>query len=94
MKKTLSKLSKELRLPEEVIIKAYKAYWMFIKEKIKSLPLKEDIDEETFNAYKVNFNIPNLGKLACTYNRYVGMKKRKEIKDKIKKEKNAEYKED
>lgn len=76
MKKTISKLSYQLNLPEKVIINAYKSYWMHIREKIESLPLKEDLTEEQFNALKVNFNIPFLGKLFCTYDRW---KKLKEI---------------
>lgn len=79
MEKTLRILSEELGLPQEVIIKSYKAYWMFIKHTIETLPLKEDLDEETFNKLRPNFNIPNLGKLACTYKRYTGVKKRNRL---------------
>ena len=76
MKETINRLSRELNLSPSVIERAYKAYWMFIKQKIGELPLKEDMDEETFNRLRANFNIPNLGKLACTYERYLGLKKR------------------
>lgn len=75
MKKLLNKLSKELNLPEEVIEKYYKAYWIFIKTKIEELPLKEDLNEEKFSRLRTNFNIPNLGKLSCTYKRWLGVKK-------------------
>lgn len=89
MQETINKLSKELNLPPDVVEKAYKAYWMFIKFIAEQVPLKEDMDEKTFSKLRPNFNIPNLGKLACTYNRYVGLKKRyKLIQDK-----HAEYKE-
>ena len=89
MQETINKLSKELNLPPDVVEKAYKAYWMFIKSTAKQVPLKEDMDEETFSKLRPNFNIPNLGKLACTYNRYIGLKKR----NKLIQDKHAKYKE-
>lgn len=88
MRNTLNRLSKELNLPTEVIIKAYKAYWRFIRETIEVLPLKEELDEEAFSKLKTNFNIPNLGKLHCTYSRYRGVKlkeQRRKDNDKHKK---------
>lgn len=90
MEETITRLSRELNLPPNVIIKAYKAYWMFIRQKIGALPLKEDMDAETFNKLRPNFNIPNLGKLTCTYDRYIGVKKR----DKLLRERHAKHKED
>lgn len=75
-KDTLKRLSKELDIPEDTILKVYKSYWKFIKDTIKDLPLKEDITEEEYNKYKTSFNIPYLGKLACPYKRFTGMKKK------------------
>lgn len=72
----INQVSKELDIPVEVIDKAYKASFNFIKEKIQSLPLKEDINEEEFLKLRTNFNIPSLGKLVCTFDRMVGVKKR------------------
>lgn len=90
MEKTITILSKELGLSPDVIVKAYKAYWMFIKQKAESLPLKDEMDEETFSKLRPNFNIPNLGKLACTYSRYAGLKR----KNKLIQEHHAKHKED
>ena len=83
----ISKVSEELDLPKEVVDKTYRAYWLFIKQHIQSLPLKEDINEEDFAKLRTNFNIPSLGKLACTYDRMLGMKKRFEIIKKIREKK-------
>ena len=84
MQETISRLSRELGLSEETIVKTYKAYWQFVRQTITSLPLKENLTEEEFNKLQTNFNIPNLGKLACTYSRWLGVKSRnrklKEIK--------------
>ncbi len=72
----IGKVSEELNIPAEVVSSAYKSYWVFIRQTIQSLPLKEDITEEEFETLRTNFNIPSLGKLTCTYNRMQGVKKR------------------
>ena len=72
----IGKVAKETNLPEEVVDRTYKAYWLFIKNSIESLPLKEDINEEDFAKLQTNFNIPSLGKLSCTFDRMLGVKKR------------------
>lgn len=66
----IEEVSKELDLPQEVVKKAYESFWRFIKNHIKELPLKEDLSEEEFNQLRCNFNIPSIGKLACTYERF------------------------
>lgn len=75
-KPIFEQVSKETGIPENVVATAYRSFWRFIKETISGLPLKEDLTEEEFNELKANFNIPSLGKLCCTYDRYIGMKKR------------------
>ena len=72
----IDKVSQEMGLPPEVVDTAYKSYWKFIKQTIQSLPLKDDISEEDFTKLRTNFNIPSLGKLTCTFDRMVGVKKR------------------
>lgn len=72
----VSTVSKELNIPEEVVDRAYKSYWEFIKTTIQDLPLKEDINEEEFSKLRTNFNVPSLGKLVCTFDRMEGVKKR------------------
>ena len=79
MEAVINKLAEELHLPPEVISRTYKAYWLFIRETIQGLPLKENLEEEEFNRLRTNFNICNLGKLSCTYYRYKGVKKRQEL---------------
>lgn len=67
-----------LGLSPEVVKKAYESYWEFIRETIQKQPLKESLTEEDFNKLRLNFNIPSIGKLSCTYDRYVRLKKRAE----------------
>ena len=83
----VGKVSDELGLPKEVVDKTYKAYWLFIKQHIQSLPLKENLSEEDFTKLRTNFNLPSLGKLCVTWDRLVGCKKRFEIIKKLREKK-------
>ena len=82
----IDKVSQELGIPFEVVNVAYKSYWKFIKQTIQSLPLKDNLNEEEFAKLRTNFNIPSLGKLTCTFDRMIGVKKRfkyiKQIREK------------
>ena len=88
-KDIIKKVSKELNLPENVVNKTYRSYWLFIKTAIESLPLREDITEEEFNSLRTNFNIGSLGKLSVTWDTFIGCKKRFKIIRKLKGESNA-----
>lgn len=79
-------LSKELDIPEKVVDEAYKSFFTFIRETISGLPLKDDLTEEEFNSLKTNFNIPAIGKLHCTYERYLGMREQSKYIKKLRKQ--------
>lgn len=83
----IGKVSEELNLPKEVVDKTYKAFWLFINKTIQSLPLKENLNEEDFTKLRTNFNVPSLGKLTCTYDRMLGVKKRYNLIKKIREKK-------
>lgn len=72
----IDKVADELNLPSELVNKTYKAYWTSVRNIIQSLPLKDNLSEQQFQELKTGFNIPCLGKLHCTYERYKGVKKR------------------
>ena len=72
----ISKVSEELNLPRELIKNTYKAYWIFIRDTIEKLPLKTGLTQDEYINLRTNINIPSLGKLNCTYNRYLGIKNR------------------
>ena len=72
----IESVANELQLPVDLVRKTYKAYWQFVRDTIEQLPLKDDISEEDFKKIKTNFNIPSLGKLYCTRDRYLRVKKR------------------
>lgn len=81
----ISKVAEDSGLSKEFVDKVYKSYWFTIKEKIKELPLKEDLTEEEFNRLRTNFNVPSLGKLYVTYDSWKGMKRRFEYIQKLRK---------
>lgn len=80
----IKQVSIELGLPPQVVKEAYKSYWAFIRNNIKALPLKEDLSKEEFDKLRTNFNVPSLGKLSCTYDRFIGIKKRLKYLNKLK----------
>ena len=88
-KEIILDVSRNLDISPDVIEKVYKAYWSFIKETIQSLPLKDNLSEEEFSTLKTNFNVPSLGKLTCTLDKYNRVKKRFKL---IKNFRNAENK--
>jgi hypothetical protein len=81
----ITKVAEELGLPESLVNETYKSFWRYVRETIKELPLKEDLSQEEFDKLQTNFNIPSIGKLSCTWNRYNGVKKQfekfKELKN-------------
>lgn len=79
----INKVSEELNLPRELIENAYKAYWNFIRVTIEELPLKTKLSQERYRNLRTSINIPSLGKLNCTYNRYIGIRNRFNIINKI-----------
>lgn len=83
----ISTVSKELNLSEGVVENTYKAYWNFIRDTIERLPLKTELTQSEYNKLRTNINIPSLGKLNCTYNRYIGIRNRFNIIDKIRQKK-------
>ena len=79
----ISKVSEDLNLPRELVENAYKAYWIFIRDTIEELPLKTKLTQDEYVNLRTNINIPSLGKLHCTYNRYIGIRNRFNIINKI-----------
>ena len=79
----ISKVSKELNVPIELVENTYKAYWNFIRATIEDLPLKTELSQEKYRNLRTNINIPSLGKLYVTWNRYIGIRNRFNIINKI-----------
>ena len=71
----ISIVADNLGLPKKVVDKAYRANWRAIREHISSLPLKNDLTDEEFMRLQPNVNIPSIGKLYVTLDRYKRMKR-------------------
>lgn len=80
----INHVANKLELPREVVKEAYESYWKYIRCTISELPLKDDLSEEEFNKLRTNFNVPSLGKLAVTWDRYKAIKDRYKYINKIK----------
>ena len=79
----ITKVSTELNLPEDLVKKTYSEYWSYIRNTIEDLPLKDNLTQTDFSELRTNINVPSLGKINCTYERYMGMKERFNIINKI-----------
>lgn len=82
--KIIQRVSKELGIDYDVVLFAYRSYWNMIRDNIINISFNNDISKEDFGKIKNSFNIPALGKLGCTYDNYIGMKKRFEYINKLK----------
>ena len=71
----VGRIADSLGLSEVLVNRIYKAYWRAVREHITSLPLKEDLTDEEFLQLQPNVNIPSIGKLHVTLERYHNMKK-------------------
>lgn len=86
--KIFKRVSQETLIPEEVIALCYKKEWEFIRNTIKDLPLKdENLKEDSFKELRTNFNLPGLGKLYTTYDKVSRLRRKIEILNKLKENK-------
>ena len=94
-KQIIKQVAKELNLPEDLVRNTYKSYWKVVKQIIESKYIKS-LDnklllQEEFNNNIININIPSIGKLNCTYDKYQktiakfnlinNIKRREDVKD-------------
>lgn len=75
----IRKVSKDTGIDVQTVNRTYKSYWRAIREHITSLPLKENLTDEEFLKLQPNVNIPSIGKLYVTLDRYRKMKKTSSI---------------
>ena len=96
-KQIIRQVAKELDLPEDLVRNTYKSYWKVIKQIIESRQIKSEsnqiLSQEEFGNNVVNINIPSIGKLYVTLDRYKRMKKMQEYKIQFKQDKYVTHKE-
>ena len=95
LKQIIKQVAKELNLPEDLVRNTYKSYWKVVKQIIESKQIKsldnKLLSQEEFNDNIININIPSIGKLNCTYDKYQktiakfnlinNIKRREDVKD-------------
>ena len=94
-KQIIKQVAKELNLPEDLVRNTYKSYWKVIKQIIEKNNIKSNdnliFTSDEFNNNVININVPSIGKLNCTYDKYLktinrfnlinNIKKREDVKD-------------
>ena len=92
-KQIIKQVAKELNLPEDLVRNTYKSYWKVIRQIIESNNIKYSKDSiltaNEFNSKQININIPSIGKLNCTYDKYQKTIARFNLINKIKRRENA-----
>ena len=92
-KQIIKQVAKELNLPEDLVRNTYKSYWKVIRQIIESNNIKYSKDSiltaNEFNSKQMNINIPSIGKLNCTYDKYQKTIARFNLINKIKRRENA-----
>lgn len=79
----ISRVADSTGLDKKLVDRTYKAYWRAVKEHIASLPLKENLTDEEFQKLQPNVNIPSLGKLYVSLDKYHKLKKDSEKINKL-----------
>ena len=74
-KAELKRIASKYSLSYEEVYNVVESQYKFIREKIVSLDLPRDLNEEDFNAQTKNFNIPAIGKLHSSYSVYKKLNK-------------------
>ena len=70
----IQQVSEQVGLPKTFVDKVYRSYWRAVREHIVSLPLKDALSDEEFLKLRPNVNIPSIGKLYVTLDRYRRLK--------------------
>ena len=59
---------------------AYKLFWKFVKKSMEEVPLYDHLSKEEFDKYKTGIILPEIGRIACTYDKYENIWKGKDKK--------------
>ena len=79
----IRKVARKLSVDQKLVEQVYKSYWMFIREHISSLPLRE-LSQEEYDSTVSNVNLPYLGKLYVDYNKLKKYQERRKLYQDVK----------
>ena len=77
----VSRVADSMGLSKKLVDRTYKSYWKVVREHIVALPLKQNLSDEEFLQLRPNVNIPSIGKLFVTLDRYRAIKRHFEKED-------------
>lgn len=83
-------VAEELGLPESLVRKTYKNFWVFTRQHLSSLPIKDIKSEEELSKYKTSVNIPSIGKIYCTYDIIASARRKYDFMTKLTHDKDKE----
>lgn len=85
----MSEVSKELGYDEEVVEAVYRSQWLYIREMIEKIPIKNTITREELEKYTLSFHVQKIGKFYTNYDRLLRIfKQRANIEEIVKRESN------
>lgn len=74
--KAIEEAAKELRMPYNRVEKIYRAFWKYVRHHIESLPIKGvEMSKEEYESYRPSVSLSYLGRIHCSYDDIVKMKK-------------------
>ena len=86
----ITEVAQNLSIPKTFVDKVYRSYWRAVREHISALPLKEDLSNEEFIQLQPNVNIPSIGKLYITLDKYRWYKEKFKYIKQVRESKNTD----
>ena len=73
-------VAEEFNIPVQAARLCFQSYMIYIREKMKEFDIyRDDIQESDFDNARLCFSLPQIGKIYCSYDRYLKVKKMYEI---------------
>lgn len=92
-RRIVSEVSKELGYDEDVVEAVYRSQWLYIRNKIESIPIKNTMTKDELEQYVLSFHVQKIGKFYTNYDRLLKIfKQRSNIEEIIKRESNDDDK--
>lgn len=92
-RKVVSEVSKELGYDEDVVEAVYRSQWLYIRDKIEMIPIKNTMTKEELEKYTLSFHIQKIGKFYTNYDRLLKIfKQRSDIEEIVKRESDEDNK--
>lgn len=86
-RKIISEVAEQLGYDEEVVEAVYRSQWLYIRDKIESIPINVNMTREELDNYVISFHIQKIGKFYTNYDRLVKVfKQRSNIEEIVKRE--------